>query len=135
ATGAADYIELVKHYSAFIVTGVPAMTLDQRDLARRFITFVDAVYEGKGILVLTTEVPLPRLFLTDAELALYNAAAATSAAAAQERDAASLASDRITAAELKMFDGDEERFAFSRALSRLVEMSSTHWIDSARLRK
>lgn len=47
ATGAADYLELVKHYDSFIVTGVPAMTLNQRDLARRFITFVDAVYEGK----------------------------------------------------------------------------------------
>ena len=27
ATGAADYLELVKWYDAFVVTGVPAMTL------------------------------------------------------------------------------------------------------------
>jgi peroxisome-assembly ATPase len=47
ATGAADYLELVRHYDAFIVTNVPGMTLNQRDLARRFITFIDAVYESR----------------------------------------------------------------------------------------
>lgn len=47
ATGAADYIELVRHYDAFIITDVPGMTLNERDLARRFITFIDAVYEGR----------------------------------------------------------------------------------------
>ncbi|KAI5301521.1 hypothetical protein KEM56_001636 [Ascosphaera pollenicola] len=128
ATGAADYLELVKHYNAFIVTGVPAMTLDQRDLARRFITFVDAVYEGKGKLVLTTAVPLPRLFLTDAELKIYEAATD----AANERDNAALASMRTGKAEEELFAGDEERFAFSRALSRLVEMGSTEWVDHGR---
>lgn len=47
ATGAADYLELVRHYDAFIVTNVPGMNLNQRDLARRFITFIDAVYESR----------------------------------------------------------------------------------------
>lgn len=47
ATGAADYIELSRHYDAFIITDVPIMTSYQRDLARRFITFVDAVYEAR----------------------------------------------------------------------------------------
>lgn len=47
ATGAADYIELVRNYDAFIVTDVPGMSINERDLARRFITFIDAVYEGR----------------------------------------------------------------------------------------
>lgn len=47
ATGAADYLELVRNYDAFIVTDVPGMTIHQKDLARRFITFVDAVYESR----------------------------------------------------------------------------------------
>jgi protein AFG1 len=46
-TGAADYLELMRWYDAFIVTDVPGMTYRQRDLARRFITFVDAVYESR----------------------------------------------------------------------------------------
>lgn len=47
ATGAADYLELMRSYEAFIVTGVPGMTYRERDLARRFITFIDAVYESR----------------------------------------------------------------------------------------
>lgn len=47
ATGAADYLELMRSYNAFIVTGVPGMTYRERDLARRFITFIDAVYESR----------------------------------------------------------------------------------------
>jgi protein AFG1 len=47
ATGAADYIELMKSYDAFIVTDVPGMSFNQRDLARRFITFIDSVYESR----------------------------------------------------------------------------------------
>ena len=46
ATGAADYLELVKSYDAFIIKDVPGMTFRERDLARRFITFIDAVYES-----------------------------------------------------------------------------------------
>lgn len=47
ATGAADYIELMKNYDAFIVTDVPGMDHKSRDWARRFITFIDAVYESR----------------------------------------------------------------------------------------
>jgi predicted ATPase len=47
ATGAADYLELTRNYEAFIVTGVPGMNYRSRDLARRFITFIDAIYESR----------------------------------------------------------------------------------------
>ena len=47
ATGAADYLELMRSYHAFIVTDVPGMSYRERDLARRFITFIDAVYESR----------------------------------------------------------------------------------------
>lgn len=51
ATGAADYLELMRNYDAFIVTGVPGMSHKTRDLARRFITFIDAIYESRvGVL-------------------------------------------------------------------------------------
>lgn len=47
ATGAADYLELMRNYDAFIITDVPGMNYRSRDLARRFITFIDAVYESR----------------------------------------------------------------------------------------
>lgn len=69
ATGAADYLELMRSYDAFIITDVPAMTHRERDWARRFITFIDAAYEShvSGLsnshLVSTDEVSRPRLSL------------------------------------------------------------------------
>jgi predicted ATPase len=56
ATGAADYLELTRNYEAFIVTDVPGMNYRSRDLARRFITFIDAIYESRVSLLQ----PLPR---------------------------------------------------------------------------
>ena len=47
ATSAADYLELMRHYRAFIITDVPGMSYQTRDLARRFITLIDAVYESQ----------------------------------------------------------------------------------------
>lgn len=44
---AADYLELMRHYNAFIVTNIPEMNFNMKDLARRFITFIDAVYESR----------------------------------------------------------------------------------------
>jgi peroxisome-assembly ATPase len=46
-TSAADYLELMRWYESFIITDVPGMDHKSRDLARRFITFVDAVYESR----------------------------------------------------------------------------------------
>ncbi|KAF2763088.1 hypothetical protein EJ05DRAFT_472029 [Pseudovirgaria hyperparasitica] len=66
ATGAADYLELVRCYEGFVVTGVPGMDYRSRDLARRFITFVDAVYESRvcfgfsGLFVLFSFFCIPR---------------------------------------------------------------------------
>jgi peroxisome-assembly ATPase len=45
--GSADYLELCRRYSSFIVTDVPKMSFREKDLARRFIVFIDAVYESK----------------------------------------------------------------------------------------
>ena len=47
ATSAADYLELMRSYEAFIITDIPGMNHKSRDLARRFITFIDAIYESR----------------------------------------------------------------------------------------
>ncbi|EFR05242.1 AFG1 [Nannizzia gypsea CBS 118893] len=134
ATSAADYIELMNHYNSFIITDVPAMGLHQRDLARRFITFIDAVYESRAKLVLTSAVPLRNLFLSEDDI---------KEASSQDGDAASnnelqadmrnlmddlgLSMDQLKSSSI--FSGDEERFAFARALSRLAEMESKQWVE------
>ncbi|PWW74353.1 AFG1-like ATPase [Tuber magnatum] len=127
---AADYLELCSHYEAFVVTDVPGMDHKSRDLARRFITFVDAAYESKAKLVLTTAVPLSQLFVSATEID-----AAKEEGEGHDLDASmrSLMDDLgLNMGALKnssIFSGDEERFAFARALSRLSEMGSVRWVE------
>ncbi|WEW59357.1 ATPase [Emydomyces testavorans] len=157
ATGAADYLELMRNYNAFIITDVPGMTLHHRDLARRFITFIDAVYESRAKLVLTTAVPLKNLFISPTELKdsishhpTHSAANSkpistsptTSSSTSTTTSTTTEAMDDtmrmlmddlgLSMSELKsssIFSGDEERFAFARALSRLAEMESREWVE------
>ncbi|KAK5111655.1 hypothetical protein LTR62_004760 [Meristemomyces frigidus] len=143
AMGAADYLELVRNYSSFVVTDIPGMNIRSRDLARRFITFLDAAYESRAKLVLTTQVPLNQLFMAEDEVGkLLNESAKAGdpkakAAVAEHgnvNDAMrslmdDLGLDMETLKGSSIFSGDEEAFAFARALSRLTEMGSQEWVE------
>lgn len=143
ATGAADYLELVRSYDAFIISDVPGMNLRSRDLARRFITFIDAVYESRAKIVLTTALPLTQLFMSRDEIddtidkAAQRGVKGAQTAKAEGADVndamRSLMDDLgMSMSMLKnsnMFTGDEEAFAFARALSRLSEMGSQEWVE------
>jgi peroxisome-assembly ATPase len=68
--GSADYLELCRRYTAFIVTDVPKMSFREKDLARRFIVFIDAVYESKAKIVITSEIPIAEIFTGEDPLKL-----------------------------------------------------------------
>ncbi|EEH38659.1 lactation elevated protein [Paracoccidioides lutzii Pb01] len=139
ATGAADYLELMRSYDAFIVTDVPGMTIRERDLARRFITFIDAVYESRAKLVLTTAVPPANLFLSNEEV--QESMSENKSSSKDNNEAPEYLPDAmrhlmddlgLSMSALKsssIFNGDEERFAFARALSRLAEMEGKEWVE------
>ena len=140
ATGAADYLELMNSYDAFIITNVPAMTYRERDLARRFITFIDAIYESHAKLVLTTAVPPYQLFMSREEIdsALHEGRQKGDLGHEGEHEDVDdvmrqmmddLGMNMKMMKSSSMFSGDEERFAFSRALSRLSEMASQEWVE------
>ena len=62
--GAADFIALAGRFGALFVSGVPALDPTRHNEARRFITFVDVVYEEGGLLVLLSEgAALQQLFM------------------------------------------------------------------------
>ena len=137
-TSAADYIELMRSYDSFIVTGVPGMTHQQRDLARRFITFIDAVYESRAKLVLTSAVPLTQLFLSKEEIEESVKKDKDDKKGQNEGDDLDdtmrmmmddLGMNMSMLKNSSIFSGDEERFAFARALSRLAEMGSQEWVE------
>lgn len=156
-TGAADYLELMRSYDAFIITDIPGMSFRERDLARRFITFIDAVYESRvsGLdphqvsfhayhvqakLVLTTAVPLPQLFLSPSEIedALGGGRKSGSVKHAEDHEDVNdvmrslmddLGMNMKMLKNSSIFSGDEERFAFARAQSRLSEMGTQDWVE------
>ncbi len=62
ALGAADYLALTEHYHTLVVAGVPLLTPDKRNEARRFMTLVDALYERGTHLVCAAEAEPERLY-------------------------------------------------------------------------
>ncbi len=62
ALGPGDYLAMAEAYDWIFVTDVPQLTASQQNAARRFITFVDAIYDAGGQLVVTAAVPPNALY-------------------------------------------------------------------------
>ena len=156
--GATDYIALAQQFHTIFVTGVPQLSLKERDAARRFITLIDQLYNHKARFVATAEVPLTELFNGGSKKANIPAEfvenleglefegeagkaaelnpIGVTANPLGEGGAKRLAeSGRVGADSRKrlvrdsLFTGEDEVFAFRRALSRLTEMSSTQYLE------
>ena len=122
---AADYIEICNNFGTIFVENVPKMGLNQRDLARRFITFIDAAYESKTKLFASSEVPILQIFSGDADKNKPTA----------DQMRALMDDLGLTMADLggsPIFTGDEELFAFARVISRLTEMGSMQYAETTR---
>ncbi|SCV01048.1 LAME_0G13718g1_1 [Lachancea meyersii CBS 8951] len=114
---AGDYLALSTAFKSFVITDIPYLSIHVRDEVRRFITFLDAVYDNGGKLATTAAAPFQKLFVEpEAILNDYKLRPVNS-----ENQASPLDSN--------IFTLDEERFAFARALSRLTQMSSLDWVE------
>ncbi|GAB5586262.1 ATPase [Umbelopsis nana] len=113
---AADYLELVKHFHTIVITDIPRMTMKHRAEARRFITLIDAMYESKTKLIASGETGI---------LEIFNAEEGSS----ELNDDFRLMMDDLKLDDISspLFSGQEEAFAFQRALSRLIQMQSKEW--------
>jgi len=60
--GSADYLAMATHFHTALLDGLPVMTRDDYDAARRFMTFVDALYEHRVHLIVAAEDVPDRLF-------------------------------------------------------------------------
>ncbi|BFZ62881.1 ATPase [Saitoella coloradoensis] len=127
---ASDYLELCRNFNAFVITDVPQMTMREKDLARRLITFIDAVYDSHAKLVCTSAAPIAQIFsgedpvskkmnLDEGEMEIEPAMRALMD---------DLGLDAKTLMSSSIFTGDEERFAFQRCISRLVQMGTQEWV-------
>jgi cell division protein ZapE len=60
-----DYIELAMVYHAVIVSGVPVLTVDNENAARRFISLVDEFYDHGVKLIISAEAEISELYQGD----------------------------------------------------------------------
>lgn len=136
---AGDYLMLANSFQSFIVTDIPYLSINVRDQVRRFIIFLDAVYDAHGRLACTAAAPFKDLFVEPEDLAkgnyqLYKKQVDSGVDDTFEDDelVTKHGFDKNIAKKASMFANDEERFAFARALSRLSQMSTTDWIEKIR---
>lgn len=62
ALGPSDYIELATLYHTLVLSGIPTLSPDNKDKARRFVTLVDALYEHKVTLICSAAAPPETLY-------------------------------------------------------------------------
>ncbi len=60
--GPADYLKIVQSFRVVILSGIPKFGFDNHDEAKRFSTFVDALYFHKVILICSAEVSARELY-------------------------------------------------------------------------
>lgn len=108
ALGAADYIAIAKAFPVVLLADIPVLYFDNREKIRRFITLLDVMYEHRTQLIMTADAVPQQLF----------------------RPARS-PSPGGSAAQSKGGFSEDEVFASSRAISRLVEMTSSTYLQNA----
>lgn len=63
ALGSADYLEIAREFNTLIMAGIPRLTADKRNEARRFVTLIDALYEHKVKLICSADVQPQELYI------------------------------------------------------------------------
>ncbi len=58
-----DYLELARRFAVVIVSGLPRLTPDMGNAARRFTWLVDVLYDHRVKLLLSAAVPAEELYL------------------------------------------------------------------------
>ncbi|OAA33794.1 mitochondrial ATPase (Afg1) [Moelleriella libera RCEF 2490] len=168
--GPADYITLASSFHTFIIDDVPVLTVLQKNEARRFITFLDALYEARCKLVVRAAQPPDDLFFPTSS---SKAASPSLSPGGRDKDDGNDATYSETVAEVYQdqtspfrpnvshydapakydpdqdsdfglqqtgnnhkaldfantgaFTGEDEKFAYKRAVSRLWELCSASW--------
>nr|KIR46773.1 AFG1-family ATPase [Cryptococcus bacillisporus CA1280] len=153
ALGPADYLALVSTFSTFFIDEVPTLYLRHKNEARRLINLIDALYESRCQIFLRSTTTPSTLFFPDAlnlssqeEETLTNermmSAESLSATiqvpyrpnvsyynnlspAQRDREATEEKRKGTSFSVLGIWTGEDEKFAYKRAVSRLIEMTSS----------
>ncbi|KAI3982002.1 hypothetical protein MKX01_018908 [Papaver californicum] len=134
--GAADYIAVAKNHHTIFVSDIPMMSMRIRDKARRFITLVDELYNHHCSLFCTAASSINNLFQGTDEGTLFDLESyqfeTETEGGALRRDVlakGSVSSSGAPSGIQSLLSGQEEMFAFRRAVSRLIEMQSSLYLE------
>lgn len=112
---AVDYLAIANSFKTVLISDVPAFhSADLRAEARRFVTFIDILYDLQRNLAIQAQVPLDQLFRLQSQ----------SPDSVGELE---LADELNVNREAALFTGAEEQFAMARACSRIHQMTSQVW--------
>ncbi|GAB2275515.1 hypothetical protein Dimus_010272 [Dionaea muscipula] len=137
--GAADYIAIAKNYHTVFVSEVPVMSMRIRDKARRFITLVDELYNHHCRLFCSAASSIDDLFQGTEEGTLFDLESFQFETEAEgtklRRDVlaeGSVSSGGTPTGIVSLLSGEEEMFAFRRAVSRLIEMQTPLYLEGVK---
>lgn len=137
--GAADYIAVAKNYHTVFISDIPMMSMQIRDKARRFITLVDELYNHHCRLFCSAASSIDDLFQGTADGTLFDLESFQFETEMEgtklRRDVmaeGSVSSGGAPTGIVSMLSGQEEMFAFRRAVSRLIEMQSPLYLEGVR---
>ena len=121
--GPADYIKICNSFKTVFVDNIPRLTMNQKNEARRFITFIDAAYESRVQLYCTAEASYDDIFLLlPREDGNYEPEQMHIEMIGEI--AYDLQMDGMDFKSLNILTGKDEIFSFKRAVSRLKEFQS-----------
>ncbi|KAK5817438.1 Lactation elevated protein 1 [Gossypium arboreum] len=137
--GAADYIAVAKSHHTVFISDIPVMSMRIRDKARRFITLIDELYNHHCCLFCSAATSIDDLFQGTEEGTLFDL---ESFQFETETEGAKLRRDVLAEGSVSlggapagitsMLSGQEEMFAFRRAVSRLIEMQTPLYLEGVR---
>lgn len=128
--GSAEYNSIANHFRIVMIENIPHLNLKYPDRARRFITLIDELYEAECCFVCSAVDVPDRLFITNSTEEESNKDSTKSANNEANMDGSILAVDVAQSQGIalsSLASVKELSFAFRRAASRIVEMSSKNW--------
>ncbi|KAF4402153.1 hypothetical protein G4B88_017665 [Cannabis sativa] len=139
--GAADYIAVAEKYHTVFISNIPAMSMRIRDKARRFITLIDELYNHHCRLVCSAAASIDELFQGTEEGTLFDLERQVLSVFQFETEMEGtklrrnvleeghVSSGGTSTSIVSMLSGEEEMFAFRRAVSRLIEMQTPLYLE------
>ncbi|KAE8056387.1 hypothetical protein FH972_013165 [Carpinus fangiana] len=137
--GAADYIAVAENYHTVFISDIPIMSMRIRDKARRFITLIDELYNHHCRLFCLAASSIDELFQGTEEGTLFDLESfqfETEIEGGKLRRnvlaEGNVGSGGAPTGIISMLSGQEEMFAFRRAVSRLIEMQTPLYLEGIR---